>query len=133
MNIEDIEGIGKVYGDKLTAVGVKTVEELLEQGAKPRGREKLVDSTGISHKLILKWVNRADLYRLKGVGQEYSDLLEASGVDSPLELSHRVPKNLHTKMEEVNSSKKLVRRVPTLADVQTWVAEAKALPKVVEH
>ncbi len=133
MNVEDIEGIGSVYSQKLSVVGVKTVEELLDAGAKPSGRDKLVETTGISHELILKWVNRADLYRVKGVGQEYSDLLEASGVDSPLELSHRVPRNLHVKLEQVNAEKKLVRRVPSLPEVEAWVAEAKSLPRVVEH
>jgi predicted flap endonuclease-1-like 5' DNA nuclease len=133
MNVEDIEGIGSVYGEKLGGVGVKTVEDLLDAGAKPGGRDKLVASTGISHELILKWVNRADLYRVKGVGQEYSDLLEASGVDSPLELSHRIPQNLHAKLEQVNGEKKLVRRVPSLHEVEAWVAEAKSLPRVVEH
>lgn len=133
MNIEELEGISTAYGKKLGAVGVGTVETLLEKGGRRLSREKLADATGISEKLILEWVNRADLMRIKGVGSEYSDLLEAAGVDSCLELSHRVPTNLHRKMEEINTARKLVRRLPTQSEVTQWIAEAKSMPKVVEH
>jgi predicted flap endonuclease-1-like 5' DNA nuclease len=133
MNIEEIEGIGAEFGQKLGAAGVGTVEVLLEKGGRRPTREKLSEQTGISEKLILEWVNRADLMRIKGVGSEYSDLLEAAGVDSCLELSHRVPANLHRKMEEINGTRKLVRRLPTETEVSQWVAAAKSMPKVVEH
>ncbi|HYW25422.1 MAG TPA: DUF4332 domain-containing protein [Terriglobales bacterium] len=133
MNIDEIEGVGTEYGKKLGAAGVGTVEVLLEKGGRRLSREKLAEQTGISEKRILEWVNRADLMRIKGVGSEYSDLLEAAGVDSCLELSHRVPANLHRKMEEINGARKLVRRLPTEAEVSQWVAAAKSMPKVVEH
>src|SRR5262245_47403290 len=121
MNIEEIEGIGADYGKKLGAAGVGTVEVLLEKGGRRLSREKLAEATGISEKQILAWVNRADLMRVKGVGSEYSDLLEAAGVDSCLELSHRVPANLYRKMEEVNTARNLVRRLPTEHEVTDWV------------
>ena len=133
MNIVDIEGIGPAYAEKLSAVGVKTTDQLLERGAKPKGREELEESTGIGHAFILKWVNRADLYRIKGVGSEYSDLLEIAGVDSPAELAHRNPANLTETMAEANAARNLVRRLPTLAEVTGWIEESKTLPKVVEH
>lgn len=133
MNIVDIEGIGPAYAAKLEAVGVKTTDQLLERGAKPKGRQELEESTGIGHALILKWVNRADLYRLKGVGSEYSDLLEIAGVDSPAELAHRNAANLVETMAEANASRNLVRRLPTLAEVTDWIDQSKKLPKVVEH
>jgi hypothetical protein len=133
MNIEEIEGISTAYGRKLGAAGVGTVETLLDKGGRRLSRGKLADDTGISEKLILEWVNRADLMRIKGVGSEYSDLLEAAGVDTCLELSHRVPANLRRKMEEINSARKLVRRMPTETEVTQWVEAAKSMPKVVEH
>jgi hypothetical protein len=133
MNIEEIEGISTEDGKKLGAAGVGTVEVLIEKGGRRLSREKLAETTGISEKLILAWVNRADLMRVKGVGSEFSDLLEAAGVDSCLELSHRVPANLHKKLEEVNSARKLVRRLPTEHEVTNWVSAAKSMPKVVEH
>ena len=133
MNIIDVEGIGPVYAAKLEATGVKTTDDLLERGAKPKGREELEKATGIAHALILEWVNHVDLYRLDGVVSEYSDLLEAAGVDSPIELAHRVPANLAAKLIEVNEAKKLVRRVPTEAMVAGWIEQAKSMPKVVEH
>src|ERR1035437_5409210 len=133
MNIVDIEGIGPAYAEKLSAVGVKTTDQLLERGAKPKGREELEESTGIGHAFILKWVNRADLYRIKGVGSEYSDLLEIAGVDSPAELAHRNAANLTQSMAEANAARNLVRRLPTLAEVTGWIEESKTLPKVVEH
>jgi len=133
MNIVDVEGIGPVYAAKLEEAGVHTTDDLLARGAKPKGREELETATGISHGKILEWVNHVDLYRLDGVGSEYSDLLEEAGVDSPLELSHRVPANLAAKLIEVNDAKKLVRRVPTEAMVAGWIEQAKSLPKIVEH
>ena len=131
--IADIEGIGPAFRDKLVAAGVKTTEALLERAAKSNGRRDLAAATGISANQLLEWVNRADLARIKGVGSEFADLLEAAGVDSPSELAQRVPANLQTKLVTVNTEKKLVRRAPTLAEVEGWVAEAKSMPKIVEH
>jgi predicted flap endonuclease-1-like 5' DNA nuclease len=133
MNIVDVEGIGPVYAAKLEEDGVHTIDDLLARGATSKGRDELEKATGISHGKILEWVNHADLYRLDGVGSEYSDLLEAAGVDSPIELAHRVPANLAAKLAEVNEAKKLVRRVPSEAVVAGWIEQAKSLPKVVEH
>jgi predicted flap endonuclease-1-like 5' DNA nuclease len=133
--IKEIEGIGEVYGPKLQAVGIKTVADPLEKGKAPKGRKGLAESTGISDKLILKWINMADLFRVKGIGPEYSELLEKAGVDTVKELRHRVPEHLHAKMEEVNAStgQPLVRALPSLKAVQTWVEEAKQLEPVVTY
>ena len=131
--IADIEGIGPAYAEKLKAANLDTVEELLEAGASKKGREDVAAKSGISEKLILEWVNRADLARIKGVGSEYADLLEASGVDSVPELAQRNAANLTAKMEEVNAAKSLVRKVPTESQVADWVEQAKNLPKVVTH
>jgi len=128
-----IEGIGETYAQRLEQAGFSTIEELLEQGASPKGRQELVDKTGISATLILKWVNRADLVRVKGIGEEYADLLEAAGVDTVPELAQRNPQNLYPKLAEVNAEKKLVRRVPALSQVQDWVAQAKDLPRKVTY
>ena len=132
-NIVDIEGIGKVYAAKLEAAGITTVESLLERGATPKGRQDLAEQTDIGDKLILEWVNLADLFRIKGIGEEFSDLLEEAGVDTVPELAQRNPENLHSKLVEVNEAKKLVRRVPGLSQVQDWVAQAKELPRVVTY
>jgi PAS domain S-box-containing protein len=123
--IEKIEGIGPVYGLKLFEIGVKTTEDLLNRGKDRVGRQELVDRTGISPSLILKWVNMADLMRIKGVGEEYSELLERAGVDTVKELRNRVPKNLYDAMVQANEEHKLVRRVPHLSEVESWVKEAK--------
>ncbi len=131
--IEDIEGIGPVYAKKLSDVGVKTVAQLLKVGAGAKGREELAEKADIDRKLILEWVNHADLYRIKGVGQEYSDLLEEAGVDTVVELATRNPENLFAKIQEVNEMKKLVRRPPSAKMVADWVMQAKALPRVVTH
>ena len=132
-NIATIEGIGPVYAEKLTAVGVKTVETLLDKAKDPKGRRALAEASGIDEKRILEWANKADLMRIKGVGEEYSDLLEASGVDTVKELKHRKPENLLAKMTEVNAEKKLVRALPTLKAVTDWVEQAKVLPAVMTY
>ncbi len=128
-SIIDIEGIGPVYAKKLKAAGVATTDTLLEVAATPKGRKDLAAKTGIDETMILEWVNRADLYRIKGVGSEYSDLLEASGVDTVVELSKRVPANLFAKMVEVNTAKKLVRKMPIEPQVKDWIEQAKKLPR----
>jgi len=131
--IVDVEGIGEVYAKKLIDAGVTTVEGLLECCKKAAGRKELAEKTGISPKLILTWTNHADLMRINGVGPQFSELLEAAGVDTVKELQHRVPANLHAKLEEVNAQKNLVNRVPALTEVERMVAQAKELPAVMEY
>ncbi len=131
--IIDVEGIGEVYAKKLTEAGINTVEELLEKCCKPAGRKALEEATGISGKLILTWTNHADLMRINGVGPQFSELLEAAGVDTVKELGHRIPANLHAKLTEENEKKHLVGRVPALAEVEKMVAQAKELPAVMEY
>lgn len=134
MQIEEVEGIGAVYAEKLGAAGVTSTDDLLEKGAKPSGRDALAEATGISGTLILEWVNHVDLMRIKGVGSEYSDLLEAAGVDSPAELARRNAANLATTVQEVVAARPgIVRRVPSESELQGWIDQSKDLPKVVEH
>ncbi len=131
--IMDVEGIGPVYAAKLVEAGITKTEILLEKGATPQGRKALEEQTGISHGLILEWVNHVDLYRIKGVASEYSDLLEEAGVDTVVELARRVAENLYQKMLAVNVEKKLVRRPPTQKQVGDWIEQAKKLPRVVNY
>lgn len=133
MKIETIEGIGPSYAKKLRAAGIRSTGELLKKGAAKKDRKEIAEATEISEALILEWVNLADLMRIKGIGEEYSDLLEASGVDTVKELRNRNPENLHKAVLEVNAAKNLVRRPPSLAQVQGWVEEAKKLEPVVTH
>jgi predicted flap endonuclease-1-like 5' DNA nuclease len=131
--IIDIEGIGTVYARKLIGKGIRTVEALLKKGATPKGREEISKDTGLGHKEILEWVNRADLYRIKGVAAQYSDLLENAGVDTVVELSKRDPKNLTKAMADSNAKRKVVRRLPTEKEVARWISQAKRLPRVVSY
>jgi predicted flap endonuclease-1-like 5' DNA nuclease len=131
--IIEVEGIGPAYAQKMKEAGITTTEQLLEKGATPRGRKELAEKTGINEKLLLQWVNHADLFRINGIGSEYSDLLEAAGVDTIVELAKRVPENLCEKMEAVNKEKELVRRTPALSLVKDWVEQAKKLKRVIEY
>ena len=131
--IEDVEGIGPVYAEKLRTAGVANTDQLLTAGKTKKGRADLAQKTEISEAMILKWVNMVDLYRIKGVGSEFSELLEASGVDTVKELKHRIPQNLAKKMTEVNEQKKLTRRVPTVEMLTDWIEQAKTLPAAVEY
>jgi uncharacterized membrane protein/predicted flap endonuclease-1-like 5' DNA nuclease len=128
-----IEGIGDVYRQKLRQAGITNVDELLDQGSTVQGRNEIVNRTGISEKLLLRWINEADLYRINGIGQEYAELLEAAGVDTVPELAQRVPANLLEKMAAANAQKKMVRRLPDLSQVESWVAQAKSLPRVINY
>jgi predicted flap endonuclease-1-like 5' DNA nuclease len=131
--LTEIEGVGQVYAQKLQEAGIKTTQALLEKGASPEGRKEIAGKAGISETLILKWVNHVDLFRIKGVGEEYSDLLEASGVDTVPELAQRNPENLYQKLVAVNQEKKLVRQLPTQDQVSDWIEQAKQLPRVITY
>jgi predicted flap endonuclease-1-like 5' DNA nuclease len=131
--LETIEGIGPVYAQKLRAAGIGSTDALLSAGATPKGRKQLADKTGIGDEYIMDWVNRADLMRVRGIGEEYSDLLEKAGVDTVIELAQRNPQNLHERMLAVNAQKRLVRRPPSRDMVADWVKQAKALPRAVSY
>lgn len=131
--VVDIEGIGPKFAEMLEAAGVKTTDNLLEAAGSAKGRKDLSIKSNIDEHKLLEWVNRADLMRVKGVGSEYSDLLEAAGVDTVKELATRRADNLHAKLLEVNEAKKLVRRTPTAGEVEAWIADAKNLPQAVTH
>ena len=125
--IIDIQGIGEAYAPKLIAIGIKTPEELLEACLTPSARKNVAEETGISGKLILKWANHADLFRISGIGPQYAELLEAAGVDTVKELKHRVPANLTAKMVEINKAKNLAQRDPSEKEVTKWIEEAGKL------
>ena len=127
MKLEKIEGIGPKYAEKLQAAGVASIEQLLDVGGSRKGRQGLAEKTGITETLILEWVNLADLIRIPGIGEEYSDLLEEAGVDTVKELRNRNPENLLKAIQEVNARKKLVRQVPGLSQVEAWIKAAKEL------
>lgn len=131
--IDEIEGIGGAYAEQLAQAGVTTTEQLLDCGKTPKGRDELAERTGISRKLILKWVNHADLFRIKGVAGQFAELLEAAGVDTVKELRHRVPANLYVKLVETNDAKKLCNRIPSEKEIERMVEQAKELPPVVEY
>ena len=131
--IQEIEGIGPTYGAKLAATGITTTDKLLEKCATARGRREISLKTGLPASALLRWANMADLMRISGVGEEYSELLEAVGVDTVKELKYRNPANLASRIQAVNQAKKLTRRVPTEAQISKWVEQAKSLPPVVSY
>jgi len=131
--IEEIEGIGEKIGAKFREVGINNTDKLLAGTKTKKQRKELTESTGVSEKLVLKFANMADLFRINGIGQEFSELLEAAGVDTVPELAMRNAENLTKKMEEVNTMKKLTRRTPALKEVEKWIEEAKSLPRVLEY
>lgn len=129
----DVEGIGPVNAKKLKNAGVGSTDSLLSMGGTAAGRKDLAAKSGVSEKQLLEWVNHVDLFRLKGVGEEYADLLEEAGVDTVVELAQRKADNLLTKMAEVNASKNLVNKLPALSQVEDWIAQAKKLPRAVSY
>jgi predicted flap endonuclease-1-like 5' DNA nuclease len=131
--IKDIEGIGPAFAEKLTAAGIKTTGALLEQAKDPKGRKAVAETSGIDEQKILKWANMADLMRIKGVAEEYSELLEAAGVDTVKELKTRRADNLTAKMAEINATKKLVRQLPAEKLVESWIEQAKTLPPMLTY
>jgi predicted flap endonuclease-1-like 5' DNA nuclease len=134
MKIEDVEGIGPTFAAKLTAAGVATTDDLLDRGATAAGRDKLSEATGISERMLLEWVNHADLMRIDGVGSEYSDLLEAAGVDSCAELARRNAANLAVTFQELDAARpNWIRQIPSEKTIAGWIAQAGTLAKIVSH
>ena len=131
--IVEIEGIGPAYADKLSAASIKTTNDLLKLCCDAKGRKTTAEKTGVSEHQLLKWANMADLMRIKGIGSEFSELLEAAGVDTVKELRNRNAENLAAKMKEVNDSKKLTRTVPSQKTVTEWVSQAKSLDPLITH
>jgi predicted flap endonuclease-1-like 5' DNA nuclease len=131
--LSTVEGIGLSYAQKLQDAGISTTQALLQQGKTAKGRKEIAEKTGISPKLVLEWVNHVDLFRIRGVSEEYADLLEEAGVDTVPELAQRNPANLHQRLVEVNQAKNVVRRVPGENQVSDWIEQAKALPRVVSY
>ncbi len=131
--VQQMEGIGPVYAQKLGEIGIVSAYDLLNRGSVRKGRVEIAEKTGISQKLVLKWVNQADLHRVSGIGSEYGELLEVSGVDTVVELATRKPENLHKAMVTTNEEKKLVRQVPSLSQVEDWVKQAKELQRVIRY
>lgn len=131
--IIDIEGVGETYAEKLTVAGIDTVEKLLERCASAKGRAEVAAETGISEKLILRWTNHADLFRIQGIGPQFAELLEAAGVDTVKELRHRVPANLEKRITEVNEARNLTGRVPSVKELTKMIEEAGTLEHVVTY
>ena len=131
--IVDIEGIGPVFAVKLKEAGVRSTAGLLKRGGNSKGRKELAYAINIEESKILKWVNHADLFRIRGIGSEYSELLEAAGVDTVPELRQRNAASLYETLVRTNEEKKLVRKLPTADQVAEWVAQAKSLPRVIEY
>lgn len=131
--LEIIRGIDNAVEKKLNKAGITSVESLLSACALKKGRSALSKQTGISEELILKWANRADLARIKGIAGKYSELLEDAGVDTVPELSRRNLENLTLKLKEVNDVKKIVEKLPGAAQIQEWIKQAGMLPRVLEY
>lgn len=129
----DIEGVGPVNARKLRKAGVRSTNSLLKKGGTRKGRKEIAKKSGIGNRQILQWVNHVDLFRIKGVASEYSDLLEAAGVDSVMELARRDADNLVPLLTEVSEKENLTNRVPNLKMVRSWVRQAKKLPRAVSH
>jgi predicted flap endonuclease-1-like 5' DNA nuclease len=132
-NITDIEGIGPAYGAKLNEQGINTTADLLEKGSTKKGRIALAEATGISESLILTWVNHSDLFRIKGIAGQFSELLEAAGVDTVKELATRNPENLFTKLGETNAAKGLSGSLPSVEGLTAMIEMAKGLDQMVFH
>ena len=131
--IIDIEGVGDAYAEKLQAAGISKASELLDKCKAPKGRREIAEATGISEKLILRWTNHADLFRINGVGPQFAELLEAAGVDTVKEFRHRLAENLQPKLAELNEARHICGRVPVVSEVQKMIDQAKELEPMVTY
>ncbi|TQV82125.1 DUF4332 domain-containing protein [Denitrobaculum tricleocarpae] len=131
--IEEIEGIGGVYREKLSAAGIDTTDSLLQACGTPAGRKALAETSEISEKMLLTWANMADLMRINGVGKQFAELLEAAGVDTVKELKHRNAANLAEKMTEINEQKSLTNGAVSEGQVSGWIEQAKTMDPAISY
>lgn len=131
--IDEIEGIGPSYSEKLYQLGIETVDDLLNACARKQGRDEIAGKTGINDDLLLKWANTADLFRIRGIGRQYSELLEASGVETVEELRLQNANALADKLHEVNARRKYSKINPSAQVVHRWIEQAKGLEIKVSH
>jgi predicted flap endonuclease-1-like 5' DNA nuclease len=133
LDIEMIDGIGPICGGLLRNSGVNTVIDLLKVCATERGRKHLANEIGVPQSMLLKWVYRGDLLRVRGVGRKYATLLESAGVNTVSDLSTRNPRHLFQTLRTVNREKRLVRRTPPSKTIEIWVNIAGTLEPVIEQ
>ncbi len=132
-SLSDIAGIGPEATAALKTIGIRTAERLLEAAKSPKDRQQLAARISIDEKRILRWANLVDRMRIKGVGEDYAELLRAAGVDTVKELTYRNPARLAKAMKEANVKRKLVRVLPSDRAVVRWVETAKKLPLKISY
>jgi predicted flap endonuclease-1-like 5' DNA nuclease len=133
LTLLSFEGISVAQVNRLAKAGIRSLQALFKRGATSKGRREIANQSGIDERAILDWVSRADMLRVRGIGHTYAELLEQAGVDTPVELAHRAPQNLYQRLIQVNREKNLLRRTPSLKQVEDWVHTARNLPRVVEY
>lgn len=129
--IGEIEGIGPVFREKLEKEGILTTEALLEKGAAQAGRTALAASTEIEEKRIMTFVSRADFMRIKGVGRQFSELLQNVDIHTVDQLAAASADDVNAAMTKVNDVKKLTKVVPSVKQIQGFIDVAKGLDAVV--
>ena len=132
-SIKDIEGISERYASLLIDNGIRTTEQLLEYGSTSSARMRLADETHLTEDMIKAWVHQADLFRIKGIAKEYAMLLCSVGVCTTPKLAYRSAESLFAELNELNSEKRLVERVPSVHELETFIVQAKLLPKLIRH
>ena len=131
--IEDMMGVGPVYGEKLREAGVTNTKRLLEETSTRYKRKQLAEETGIPYKRVLAWAQKVALMKISGIGPRQSNLLAAVGIESVTELARRDEENLFERVGVANAFKPhFVDGNPSLATVTRWIKEAKQVAKQVE-
>ncbi len=131
--VAKVRGMTAEIAQAMKEMGFKTSDDLLAAGRTPAGRKELAAKLGVDGKDLLVLVNHADLNRVNGIGEVFSNLLEEAGVDTVVELAGRRADNLLAKMAEVNSTVKTAKRLPVISQVEGWVAQAKELGRGIEY
>ena len=132
-SISELVGLGPSFAIKMKNIGIRTTEKLLETAKSVKGRQMLAEKTEIDQAQLLRVANLIDRMRIKGVGQEYAELLEAVGVVTVKELRYRNPARLAEAMVQANAKRKLVRVLPSEHTIERWIDHAKKLPVKISY
>jgi predicted flap endonuclease-1-like 5' DNA nuclease len=132
LHVSKLRGISLEVRRKLKRQGISYTHQLLREAGSTEQRRRLAERSRIDEVALLRLVRRADLARVKGVGAIFADMLEMIGVDQVATLAEQDPLDLRARLYQLNAVERLARRAPTLDEVQQWISQARALPRLVD-
>ena len=131
--VKEFLNINQDYVQKLAAVGIKNVEQMLDKGRTKKQREQLSQQLAIPEDVILELVKLSDITRLGYVKKKLSRLYYDAGLDSPAKIAEFEPQQLHAFFVKYIEESGWDGMVPNPKDLVHNIKSARKLSKIVEE